>query len=217
MKNKKEFLKTREEKLLELLGEMNSDSRPDDGRIICETEITMARVKAYSDFMYALKMKPWQTASYYAAAFFFLLTGSAIWTREWVLAVIFALIFVILATLPHNMRIHYFNKNADALDERSGKDLNIEFADEKLIISEFTPRPPESADDKTPRTPESMAELTYDKLTAVECVHSFYIFPENAPALICDKTEFLCGTPMGLRDHLARKLGRKLKIKTKIK
>lgn len=71
MKNKKELLKTREEKLLELLGEMNSDSRPDDGRIICETEITMARVKAYSDFMYALKMKPWQTASYYAAAFFF--------------------------------------------------------------------------------------------------------------------------------------------------
>lgn len=217
MKNKKELLKTREEKLLELLGEMNSDSRPDDGRIICETEITMARVKAYSDFMYALKMKPWQTASYYAAAFFFLLTASAVWTREWVLTVIFALLFVMLASLPHNMRTRYFLKNADALDERAGKDLNIEFGDDKLIISEFTPRSPEKADDKTPREPESTSELPYDKLTAAECVHSFYIFPENAPALICDKTEFLCGTPMGLRDHLARKLGRKLKIKTKIK
>lgn len=146
-----------------------------------------------------------------------MLTGSAVWTREWVLAVIFALIFLMLATLPHNMRTRYFVKNADALEERSGKDLNIEFADDRLIISEFTPRSPENADDKTPRTPESTAEMPYDKLTAVECVHSFYLFPENAPALICDKTEFLCGTPMGLRDHLARKLGRKLKIKTKIK
>lgn len=217
MKNKKKILQTREEKLLELLGEMNSDSRPDDGKIICETEITMARIKAYSDFMYILKMRPWQTASYYAAAFFFLLTAAAVWTHEWLLTAIFTVLFFILATLPHNMRTLYFVRNADTLEERRGKDLNIEFADDRLIISEFTPRSPENADDKTPRDPESTSELPYDKLTAVECVHSFYIFPEDAPALICDKTEFLCGTPMGLRDHLARKLGRKLKIKTKLK
>ena len=130
---------------------------------------------------------------------------------------IFAVVFLIFATLPHNMRIRYFNKNADALESLYGKDLNIEFADEKLIVTELTPRTPENANDKTPRPPEKIIEFPYDKLTAAECSHSFYIFPEGSEALICDKTLFLCGTPMGLRDFLARKLGRKFKIKTKIK
>ena len=217
MLNKKKLLQTSEEKLAALLGEMNAEKRADSGKLICETEITMARIQAYSDFMYALKMKPWQTFCYYAAGAFFLLTGSAIWTREWLLTAIFAVLFVIFATLPHNMRISYFNKNADVLESLFGVDLNVEFADEKLIVTELAPRDPENAADNTPRTPEKTYEFSYDKLTAVECTHSFYIFPEKSETLICDKTLFLCGTPMGLRDHLTRKLRRKFKIKTKIK
>lgn len=217
MRNKKKLLQTSEQKLTELLEEMNADKRADNGKLICETEITMARIQSYSDFMYALKMKPWQTFCYYAAAVFFLLTGSAIWTREWLLTAVFAIVFLIFATLPHNMRIRYFNKNADALESLYGKDLNIEFADEKLIVTELTPREPENANDKTPREPQKITEFPYDKLTAAECSHSFYIFPERSEALICDKTLFLCGTPMGLRDFMARKLGRRFKIKTKIK
>ena len=73
MRNKKKLLQTSEQKLTELLGEMNADRRADNGKLICETEITMARIQSYSDFMYALKMKPWQTFCYYAAAVFFLL------------------------------------------------------------------------------------------------------------------------------------------------
>lgn len=217
MPDKKKLLQTSEQKLASLLGEMNAEKRPDSGKLICETEITMARIQAYSDFMYALKMKPLQTFCYYAAGLFFLLTGSAIWTREWLLTAIFAILFVVFATLPHNMRISYFNKNADILEDLYGVDLNVEFADEKLIVTQLTPRDPENAADNSPREPQETSEFPYDKLTAVECTHSFYIFPEKSETLICDKTLFLCGTPMGLRDHLARKLGRKFKIKTKLK
>lgn len=217
MRDKKKILQTREQKLLELLDEMNSERRDNGGKLVCETEITMARIKSYSDFMYAVKMKPWQTFCYYAAAVFFLLLCAAVWTREWVLTAIFAVVFLVFASLPRNMRLRYFNKNADALEGFYGRELNIEFADDKLILSELTPRAPENINDKTPRAPESTAEFPYDKMTAYECSHSFYIFPEKSEALICDKTLFLCGTPMGLRDHLARKLGRRLKIKTKLK
>ena len=217
MLNKKKLLQTSEQKLAALLGEMNAEKHPDNGKLICETEISMARIQAYSDFMYALKMKPLQTFCYYAAGFFFLLTGSAVWTREWLLTAIFAVLFIVFASLPSNMRTHYFNKNADVLDGLFGVDLNVEFAPEKLIVTQFTPRAPENADDNTPRTPEKTTEFSYESLTAVECSHSFYIFPEKSETLICDKTLFLCGTPMALRDHLARKLGRKFKIKTKIK
>lgn len=215
MKNKKELLQTREEKLANLLVEMNADRYPDNGKLIVETECTMARIRAYSDFLYALKMKPIQTVSYYAAGFFFLLTGSAIWTREWLLTVIFAVIFLVLATLPHNMKIWYFNKNADSLEQSYGKIQNVEFAADRLILRELPPKDPDSS---APRKAEQTSEFLYKNITlAVECAHSFYLFPEKAEAIICDKTLFLAGTPMGLRDHLARKIGKKFKIKTKIK
>lgn len=215
MKNKKEILQTREEKLANLLIEMNADRRRDNGKLVVETECTMARIRAYSDFLYALKMKPIQTVCYYAAGFFFLLTGSAIWTREWLLTVIFGVIFLVLATLPHNMRVWYFNRNADSLEQSYGKIQNAEFAADKLILRELPPKDPDSS---TPREAEKVTEFPYKKITlAVECAHSFYLFPEKAEAIICDKTLFLAGTPMELRDHLARKIGKKFKIKTKIK
>lgn len=215
MKNKKELLQTREEKLANLLVEMNAERHPDNGKLIVETECTMARIRAYSDFLYALKIKPFQTVCYYAAGFFFLLTGSAIWTREWLLTVIFAVIFLVLATLPHNMKIRYFNKNADSLEQSYGKIRNVEFAADRLILRELPPKDPDSS---APRKAEQTAEFPYKSITlAVECAHSFYLFPEKAEAIICDKTLFLAGTPMGLRDHLARKIGKRFKIKTKIK
>ena len=218
MLNKKKLLQTSEQKLTALLGEMNAEKRTDSsGKLICETGISLARIQAYSDFMYALKMKPWQTVCYYAAGFFFLLTGSAIWTREWVLTAIFAVLFFVFASLPGNMRTRYFNKNADILESLTDIDLNVEFAFEKIIVTQFEPREPEKADDNTPREPQKTEEFSYEGLTAVECSHSFYIFPEKSPTLICDKTLFLAGTPMALRDHLARKLGRRFKIKTKLK
>lgn len=215
MKNKKEILQTREEKLANLLIEMNAERRPETGKLVVETECTMARIRAYSDFLYALKMKPIQTVCYYGAGFFFLLTGSAIWTREWLLTVIFGVIFLVLASLPHNMKIWYFNRNADSLEHSYGKIQNVEFADDRLILRELPPKDPESS---APREAESIAEFPYKSIKlAVECMHSFYLFPEKAEAIICDKTMFLAGTPMGLRDRLARKLGKRFKIKTKIR
>ena len=215
MKNKKEILQSREEKLADLFTEMNAERHYDNGRLIVETECTMARIRAYSDFLYALKIKPLQTLCYYAAGFFFLLTGSAIWTREWVLTIIFGVIFLVLATLPHNMKIWYFNKNADSLEQSYGKIQNAEFADDKIIPRELPPKDP---DINAPREAEKVTEFPYKSITlAVECAHSFYMFPEKAETIICDKTLFLAGTPMGLRDHMARKIGKRFKIKTKIR
>lgn len=215
MKNKKEILQTWEEKLANLFVEINAERHPDNGKLIVETECTMARIRAYSDFLYALKIKPLQTVCYYAAGFFFLLTGSAIWTREWVLTIIFGVIFLVLATLPHNMKIWYFNKNADSLEQSYGKIQNVEFADDNIILREL---PPKDSDSNAPREAEKVTEFPYKRITlAVECAHSFYLFPEKAETIICDKTLFLAGTPMGLRDHMARKIGKKFKIKTKIR
>lgn len=215
MKNKKELLQSREEKLAALFTEINAERRNDNGKLIVETECTMARIRAYSDFLYALRIKPIQTVCYYAAGFFFLLTGSAIWTRELLLTIIFGVIFLIFATLPHNMKIWYFNKNADSMEQSYDKIQNVEFADDMIILRETLPKDPES---KAPREFEKTVEFPYKSITlAVECAHSFYIFPEKAETIICDKTLFLAGTPMALRDHLARKIGKKFKIKTKIK
>lgn len=215
MRKKKEFLQTREQKLASLLTEMNADSRPDDGSPICETECTMARIRAFSDFLYRMKMKPWQTLCYYAAGFTLLLDVSAVWTREWLLTAVFTALLLIFATLPHNLRIWYFNKNADSLENSYGKIFNAEFADEKIVLRVLPPRDP---DRKAPREAEATSEIPYESvLYAAECAHSFYIFIERSETVICDKTQFLRGTPMGLRDFLARKIGKKLKIKNKIK
>lgn len=215
MKNKKELLQTREEKLAKLLVEMNAERYPEAGKLVVETECTMARIRAYSDFLYALRMKPLQTVCYYAAGFVFLLTGAAVWTRELLLTVIFGVLFLILATLPHNMKIWYFNRNADSLEKSYGKIQNVEFADDALILRELPPKNPDSG---APREAERLSEFPYKSITlAVECAHSFYLFPEKAEAVICDKTLFLAGTPMGLRDHLTRKLGKRFRLKTKIR
>lgn len=38
---------------------------------------------------------------------------------------------------------------------------------------------------------------------------------EQLDAIICDKTQFICGTPMQARDRLARGCGKRFKIKVK--
>lgn len=229
---KKEILQSTEARLTQLLHEMNSDSREDSGRLVCETECTMARIRSYSDFLYILRVKPLQTACYYGAVFFFLLMCSAIWCARWELTAIFGVIFLILATLPHNMRVFYFNKQADGLEEYYGKVINAEFTESGVILS--ITRAPESVqerDENGDATARRSAvredgearriEIPYGRIQqAVECTHSFYIFPvdENRRAqetVICDKTQFLCGTPMQLRDALARGCGKRFKIKTK--
>lgn len=222
-----------EARLAQMLSEMNESRRGGEaGKPVCETECTMARIRSYSDFLYILRVKPLQTVCYYAAGAFLLLTLSALWCREWLLAVIFAVVFVIFATLPHNMRIQYFNRRADEMERSYGKVINAEFG-EKISLK-ITEAPPhmaeldENGESTSRRTalPADAAEITeislpYDRVSlAVECSHSFYIFPvdENKRAMetvICDKTQFLCGTPMELRDTLAKKCGRRFKIKTK--
>ena len=44
MKNKKEILQSREEKLADLFTEMNAERHYDNERLIVETECTMARI-----------------------------------------------------------------------------------------------------------------------------------------------------------------------------
>lgn len=232
--NKKELLMSTEAKLANLLHEMNSDSREEDGRLVCETECTMARIRSYSDFLYALRVKPLQTVCYYGAAVFLLLALAALWCREWLLAAIFGVIFFVLATLPHNMRIQYFNKQADKMEQSYGKVINAEFAEDaiKLKITPAKPQKQNVDENGNATARRSVVEdsggteeldIPYDRVVqAFECAHSFYIFPvaENRSALetvICDKTQFLCGTPMQLRDMLARKCGKRLKLKMKIR
>lgn len=230
---KKEITQSTEARLTRLLHEMNSNSREENGRIICETECTMARIRSYSDFLYILRVKPLQTACYYGAVLFFLLMCSAIWCARWDLTAIFGVIFLILATLPHNMRLFYFNKQADSLEEYYGKVINAEFAEDAIVLNiarapESTQELDENGDAVARRTAIPAAqdetlrvEIPYDRVyQAVECTHSFYIFPLDdkkraQETVICDKTQFLCGTPMAARDILARKCGRRFKIKTK--
>lgn len=223
-----------EARLAQLLSEMNESKHGGDaGKLVCETECTMARIRSYSDFLYILRVKPLQTVCYYGAGAFLLLTLSALWCREWLLAAIFAVIFIILATLPHNMRIQYFNRRADEMEQSYGKVINAEFGGEEIILK-ITPAPPHTAEldengESTSRRtvlPGENAEITeinvpYERVSlAIECSHSFYLFPVNEKkraldTIICDKTQFLCGTPMELRDTLAKKCGKRFKIKTK--
>lgn len=224
-----------EARLAQMLSEMNESKYGSGaGKLVCETECTMARIRSYSDFLYILRVRPLQTVCYYAAGVFLLLALSALWCREWLLAVIFAVIFVIFATLPHNMRIQYFNRRADEMEQSYGKVINAEFGEE--ISLKITKAPPhtseldENGESTTRRTalpadPSEIIEITlpYDRVSlAVECSHSFYIFPVDEEkrameTVICDKTQFLSGTPMELRDILARKCGKRFKIKTKKK
>ena len=77
-KRQQEILESTESKLAKMFEEMNTEKRPDNGRTVCETECTMARIRSFSDFMYLMKVRPLQTACYYAAAVLFLLMLAAL-------------------------------------------------------------------------------------------------------------------------------------------
>lgn len=247
-KRQEEILESTEKKLTRLFEEFNAEKNPgDSGRLVCETRCTMARIRSFSDFMYLIKVKPLQTACYYGAAVFFLLTLAAVWCSEWLLTAIFAVIFLILATAPHNLRIQYFNKRADKLENSFGKLISADFSGEESIILTISSLPDDEKDDG-PEKQESRAEgspalrdsgaevleIPYTSIAAAyECSHSFYIFPDKiddknsgavngknadgrrADTIICDKTRFICGTPMQLRDRLIRVCGKHFRIKTK--
>ncbi len=235
-KKQKEIVESTESKLARMFEEFNAEKRPDNGRLTCETQCTMARIRSFSDFMYLMKVRPLQTACYYGAAVVFLLMLAAFWCREWLLGAIFGVLFVILATLPHNMRIQYFNKRADKLEGSFGRIINADFTGgDNIVLTISSPLEAESDGAKLPQREDAPArsseaahdknartlEIPYKKIyLAYECSHSFYLFPEKEnesipEAIICDKTQFLCGTPMQLRDRLARYCGKKFKITTK--
>ena len=231
-KRQQEILESTESKLAKMLGEMNEEKRPDDGRIVCETECTMARIRSFSDFMYLMKVRPLQTACYYAAAVLFLLMLAAFWCSEWLLGAVFAVFFIICATLPHNMRIQYFNKRADKLENSFGRIFSADLtAEDKIVLTISEPREAEQDNagrqESTARVSEALrdsgarvVEIPYKNICrAYECSHSFYLFPdmdgEKLDALICDKTQFICGTPMQMRDRLARGCGKRFRIRIK--
>lgn len=244
MKSKEEITESKEAKLTKMFAEMNAAKEGGKSdKLVCETECTMARIRSLSDFLYLMRVKPLQTLCYYGAAAFFLLMLAAIWCtvgfgmddprNVWYLIVIFALIFLVLATLPHNMRIHYFNKQADAMEQSYGKLIGADFTDDGIVlsVSEVVETQPETDEDGNAIMRTSaiakkegttvVTNIPYKNISgAYECSHSFYIFPkdENNKAMdtiICDKTQFVCGSPMQLRDRLARGIGKKLKIKIK--
>ena len=235
-KRQQEILESTESKLAKMFEEMNSEKHPDNGRLVCETECTMARIRSFSDFMYLMKVRPLQTACYYAAAVLFLLMLAAFWCTEWLLGVIFAVLFIVCATLPHNMRIQYFNKRADKLENSFGKAISVDFSrDDRLVLTISSPDEAEMDGASVPEREEISArvsealrdknarvvEIPYKNIyRAYECSHSFYLFPvmdegEKLDAIICDKTQFICGTPMQARDRLARGCGKRFKIKVK--
>ena len=129
-KRQQEILESTESKLAKMFEEMNTEKRPDNGRTVCETECTMARIRSFSDFMYLMKVRPLQTACYYAAAVLFLLMLAAFWCTEWLLGAVFAVLFLVCATLPHNMRIQYFNNRADKLENSFGKVVSVDLSEE---------------------------------------------------------------------------------------
>lgn len=225
-----------EAKLARMLGEFNDEKRSDDGRLVCETQCNMARIRSFSDFMFLMRVRPLQTACYYGAAVVFLLMLAAFWCSEWLLGVIFAVIFLVLATLPHNLRIQYFNRRADTLEDTFGCMVSADFtADERLVLTISSPENADIDGAVPERTEERQAAgsltlhdrnakqfiVPYKNIRiAYECSHSFYIFPDGEDkelptAVICDKTQFVCGTPMQLRDRLARCCGKRFKIKVK--
>lgn len=231
-KRQQEIVQSTEAKLAKMFEEFNAENHPEDtGRLVCETRCTMARIRAFSDFMYLLRVRPLQTACYYGAAVFFLLTLAAAWCTEWLLMAIFAAIFLVLATAPHNMRIQYFNKRADKLEDSFGRVVSADFTDDQKAVLTISTLPDEERDkDEESSAGASTAlhdenaevvELPYSEIAqAFECSHSFYIFPQSrdgkkADTIICDKTCFICGTPMQLRDRLMRACGKHFKIKTK--
>lgn len=230
-KRQQEIVQSTEAKLTRMFEEFNAENHPeDDGRLVCETRCTMARIRSFSDFMYLMKVRPLQTACYYGAAVFFLLTLAGAWCREWLLMAVFAAIFVVLASAPHNMRIRYFNKRADKLEDSFGKLISADFTDEEKAVLTISSLPDEERGDEESSADGSAAlrddsaeviEIPYKKLAlAYECSHSFYLFPEEVDgrkldAIICDKTRFICGTPMQLRDRLMRACGKRFKLKVK--
>lgn len=236
-KRQQEILESTESKLAKMFEEMNTEKRLDNGRTVCETECTMARIRSFSDFMYLMKVRPLQTACYYAAAVLFLLMLAAFWCTEWLLGAVFAVLFLVCATLPHNMRIQYFNKRADKLENSFGKVVSVDLSEEdNLTLTISAPDQAESDGAAVPERAEASArvsealrdknarviEIPYKNIyRAYECSHSFYLFPvmenkdEQLDAIICDKTQFICGTPIQARDRLARGCGKRFKIKVK--
>ncbi len=225
-------MQSTETKLAKMFEEMNAENHPeDDGRLVCETRCTMARIRSFSDFMYLMKVRPLQTACYYGAAVFFLVALAAAWCSEWLLLAIFAVIFIVLATAPHNMRIQYFNKRADKLEDSFGKLISADFtAEDKLVLTISSLPDDEREEDEESSAAHSAAlhdetaevlEIPYKNISlAYECSHSFYLFPEpvngrKLDAVICDKTLFICGTPMKVRDRLIRACGKRFRIKIK--
>lgn len=235
-KRQQEILESTESKLTRMLGELNAEKRPEDGRLVCETECTMARIRSFSDFMYLMKVRPLQTACYYAAAVLFLLMLAAFWCTEWLLGAVFAVLFIVCATLPHNMRIQYFNKRADKLENSFGRIFSADLSgDDSIVLTISSPDEAQPDGAAVPEGGEQRArvseafrdrnaktvEIPYKNIwRAYECSHSFYLFPvmengENLDALILDKTQFICGTPMQARDRLTRGCGKRFRIKVK--
>ncbi len=242
IRSKEEITESKEARLTKMFAEMNEiKGQGKSEKLVCETECTMARIRSLSDFLYLLRVKPIQTLCYYGACVFLLLMLAAIWCsvgfndgREvWYLVAIFIVIFLVLATLPRNMRTMYFNRQADSLEQSYGKIINAEFADDRIILSvskavqsvqeldeegNAVARRSALAKDTASTT---ITEIPYKNIAAAyECSHSFYIFPvteekRKLDTIICDKTQFLCGTPMELRDRMARGCGKRFKIKVK--
>lgn len=231
-KKTKEKTASAEAKLTRLLSEMSDENRTTD-RLVCETECTMARIRSYSDFLYIMRVKPIQTACYYAAAVLFLLMVAALFCSEWLLAAAFLIFCLLCAFAPHNMRMGHFNHTADSMEKSYGKVINADFGKDEITLTIITPAPAEKpeGEDHQYTARRSAADgalditsqaIPYKEIySAVEISHSFYIFSsdeenrKSRETLICDKTQMLCGTPMELRSLLAAKCGRRFKIKTK--
>ena len=118
------------------------------------------------------------------------------------------------------------------LEQSYHKIINADFGDDAIILTVSTAIHNKTELDENGDATARRSAIVKDgdsiQLTvpyknisvAYECSHSFYILPfdenhKRMETIICDKTQFLCGTPMQLRDLLARKCGRLFKMKIK--
>ena len=97
----------------------------------------------------------------YTAAVLFLLMLAAFWCTEWLLGAVFAVLFLVCATLPHNMRIQYFNKRADKLENSFGKVVSVDLSEEdNLTLTISAPDQAESDGAAVPERAEASARVS---------------------------------------------------------
>lgn len=171
-------------------------------KIIVKTPYTFERIQAYVSFTYDVRLAIVRNLSYILGVMFLLVAGSAVWCREWLYAVLLAIVGIILLATPtfvQKLNLHSILKE---LGDTKDSTVTVVFDDEAMSVTNA---------DNTVDVPYADIKLAF------ESRNNFYIFANyngmKNNLVICDKSQFQKGIPHDLRDLLIKKKGKKLKLK----